>query len=438
MLSSRFEHNQTKPNQTDRDQAKPPSSTVVYSMMIRIRWCLLITILLGRQISLQSFVLLSPSLPQSLPQSLSRWQTENGNLRLDGKTCSSLVVVKAVNSNSNDSNSNDNTSNDEQGKDNIPDNSKELNERKNKIGGNKRSNPVYRNGNKRNKNNTTSSNTSNNSNPKSGPISKEAKKKIVAQAAKDLRKSNNRGDQTDDDKHLLDIVNPFKAGKKLRNALESLTGISESTKSIYLDDRISGGSSSRSISGTNNAGGGMSLAERNPSVQRQSDYTPEVLVVGATGEVGRLVVRRLLLDGNVRIRVLVRDLYSKTLNLLGTGVTYCQGDLANYESLEYALTDVDKIVFCAGAPRQDEDDFQGKFEQYTREILSSNNNNNNNNNSDNDDDSERFYPESPQPTESELEWERMSSVLELRAKLAEQVDCIGNSRAIVIQVWIEK
>jgi hypothetical protein len=41
------------------------------------------------------------------------------------------------------------------------------------------------------------------------------------------------------------------------------------------------------------------------------------------------------------------------------------------------------------------------------------------------DNSKRFYPESPQPTKSELEWERMSSVLELQAKLAEQVDSIG-------------
>ncbi|KAI2509072.1 NmrA-like family [Fragilaria crotonensis] len=250
-------------------------------------------------------------------------------------------------------------------------------------------------GHKKNKAGSSNSSNSKSKSIKSEPISKEAKKKIVAQAAKDLRKNSNVINQADDD-NLLDIVNPFKAGKKLRNALESLTGISDSTKSIYLDDRI---------------GMGMSLAERNPSVQRQSDYVPEVLVVGATGEVGRLVVRRLLLDGNVRVRVLVRDLYSKTLNLLGTGVTYCQGDLANYESLEYALTDVDKIVFCAGAPRQDETDFQLKFQQYTREILSSTDSND--------------MHDTSEPTESDLEWERMSSLLELRAKLAEQVDCIG-------------
>jgi uncharacterized protein YbjT (DUF2867 family) len=67
----------------------------------------------------------------------------------------------------------------------------------------------------------------------------------------------------------------------------------------------------------------------------KDNFVPEVLVIGATGEVGRLAVRRLLLEG--------RSLY--------------QGDLNNMESLEHALTDVDKIVFCAAAPRPDESDF---------------------------------------------------------------------------------
>jgi len=61
---------------------------------------------------------------------------------------------------------------------------------------------------------------------------------------------------------------------------------------------------------------------------------------------GRIVVRKLLIEG-YRVRVLVRDLYSSTLNLLGTKVIYCKGDLYSYDSLEFAVTDVDKIVYCA-------------------------------------------------------------------------------------------
>ncbi|CAM9409188.1 unnamed protein product, partial [Phaeothamnion confervicola] len=76
------------------------------------------------------------------------------------------------------------------------------------------------------------------------------------------------------------------------------------------------------------------------------DEIPEVLVVGATGETGRVVVRKLLLRG-FRVRVLVRNLFSSTLDLLGTGVTYTQGDLTNRQSIVDAVSGVDKVIFCA-------------------------------------------------------------------------------------------
>ncbi len=74
---------------------------------------------------------------------------------------------------------------------------------------------------------------------------------------------------------------------------------------------------------------------------------PLVLVVGATGRTGRIVVRKLLLRG-YRVRVLVRNLYSSTLDLLGTGVEFVKGDLSDYDSLFEATADVDKVVFAAG------------------------------------------------------------------------------------------
>jgi uncharacterized protein YbjT (DUF2867 family) len=73
-----------------------------------------------------------------------------------------------------------------------------------------------------------------------------------------------------------------------------------------------------------------------------ADEVPEVLVVGATGETGRVVVRKLLLRG-FRVRVLVRNLYSSTLDLLGTGVTYTQGDLSTMSSIVDAVSGVDKV-----------------------------------------------------------------------------------------------
>ena len=234
---------------------------------------------------------------------------------------------------------------------------------------------------------------------------KEKKKEQVAKAAAELRQKKQNSAVDDKQEGLLDMLDPFKAGKKFRKTIDSAlttlgsgAGLSQERRSVYyVDDRFL-------------EPGGALFSERNPLLERMEEdgYVPEVLVIGATGEVGRLVVRRLLLDGRFRVRVLVRDLYSKTLNLLGTGVTYCQGDLGNIESLEYALTDVDKIVFCAGAPRPDETDFQDKFQAFMKENLEN-----------------LSQVEMPTKTKSDLEWEQLESVLQVRAKLAEQVDCVG-------------
>lgn len=78
------------------------------------------------------------------------------------------------------------------------------------------------------------------------------------------------------------------------------------------------------------------------------DQPPQVLVVGATGETGRIIVRKLVLRG-YRVRVLVRDLYSSTLDLLGTGVSFVKGELDDYDSLREATGDVDKVVCAVGA-----------------------------------------------------------------------------------------
>ena len=204
---------------------------------------------------------------------------------------------------------------------------------------------------------------------------------------------------------IFETLNPFQAGQKVRKALGGLSTLagglpSETRQKYYLDERLG-----------EVAGG--SLTERNPYIERleRDNFVPEVLVIGATGEVGRFVVRRLLLEGRFRVRVLVRDLYSKTLNLLGTGVTYCQGDLGNVESLEYALTDVDKIVFCAAAPRPDERDFQQKFEYYIKENL--------------DQEEVSAVGNGREEVASDMEWEQLNSVLAVRAQLAEQVDFVG-------------
>jgi len=208
--------------------------------------------------------------------------------------------------------------------------------------------------------------------------------------------------------NILNLLsNPFKAGKALRETFDSALntfGVPSESRTTYLDDRFL-------ESATPSQGAAFAFAERSQLFDRfdtgGDGYIPEVLVIGSTGEIGRLVVRRLVRDG-VRVRVLVRDLYSSTLNLLGAEVTYCRGDLNNLESLEYAVTDVDKIVFCAGAPRRDEDDFQTKFQDFVNENLHA---------KDGIDDEEE--------EEEENQFQKFSDLVEVRANLAEQVDRVG-------------
>ena len=74
-----------------------------------------------------------------------------------------------------------------------------------------------------------------------------------------------------------------------------------------------------------------------------------MLVTGATGMVGSFVVRRALEQG-YQVRALVRADSDRSL-LDGLDVEYTEGDLANYDSLQPALKDVDLVVH-SGRPHR--------------------------------------------------------------------------------------
>jgi hypothetical protein len=241
-------------------------------------------------------------------------------------------------------------------------------------------------------------------------LSKEDLVKSIGDQMRSSR-SSKPDESSSDASNLFNILNPFKAGQNLRKTIDEAltsTNIPDDTKNMYyVGDRL--------------AEAAVDLDSRISSGNGLVDFVPEVLVVGATGEVGRMVVRRLLRDGRFRVRVFVRDLYTETLNLLGAGVTYCQGDLANMESLEYAVTDVDKIVFCAGAPRPDENQFQEKFEDFMKETLTPTGSS-----KDAEVEALPFKLEgSGDGVKTNSEWEQLESVIQVRARLAEQVDFIG-------------
>lgn len=140
---------------------------------------------------------------------------------------------------------------------------------------------------------------------------RQKKKEEVMKQLKAKLEEKKRLDETKGDGGLLNKFNPFQAGQSLRKTIGDLgtlttigAGLSDRTRQkYYLDDRFLDG-----------GGSGALLTERNPNMERleRDNYVPEVLVVGATGEVGRLVVRRLLLEGRFRVRVLVRGALSSS------------------------------------------------------------------------------------------------------------------------------
>jgi uncharacterized protein YbjT (DUF2867 family) len=79
-----------------------------------------------------------------------------------------------------------------------------------------------------------------------------------------------------------------------------------------------------------------------------SDRIGRVLVIGATGSIGRLVVQRLLELGD-RPRALTRDV-ERARRVLGTKVDIVTGDLTDAASLRGALEDVAAVVMTHGAP----------------------------------------------------------------------------------------
>ena len=148
---------------------------------------------------------------------------------------------------------------------------------------------------------------------------------------------------------VLDRFNPFKAGQELRKTIDTAISSTQpnkrrrtdSTSVYYLDDRLAGELN------TNTNNNPANTANDLWSTTPDDDYVPEVLVVGALGDVGQSVVQRLLREGpRFRVRVLVPNLFMDSLEKFGTSVMYSQGDLQNSESLELAVTDVDKIIFC--------------------------------------------------------------------------------------------
>ncbi len=89
------------------------------------------------------------------------------------------------------------------------------------------------------------------------------------------------------------------------------------------------------------------------AMNQEQDDTELVLVAGATGRTGQLVVRELR-DSGFAIRAFVRDAQRAT-QLLGPDIDYVQGDVRDAESVRAAMDGVDRLVSAIGATRGDPD-----------------------------------------------------------------------------------
>ena len=76
-----------------------------------------------------------------------------------------------------------------------------------------------------------------------------------------------------------------------------------------------------------------------------------VLVAGATGGTGRLIVRHLA-DQGYPVRALVRDM-EQGKEMLGGGIEYVEGDVREPDSLEAAMQGVNSVITAIGSSRKD-------------------------------------------------------------------------------------
>lgn len=121
-------------------------------------------------------------------------------------------------------------------------------------------------------------------------------------------------------------LNPVELGRRSRQAIDAawaqVTRLSTPRASFTIDDDF---------------GAGLAGELQAP----QAPFT-RVLVVGGTGRVGRIVVRKLLLRG-YPVRVMCRDLNDQAASMLPSSAELIKGDVGNMQDCFKACRGVDKV-----------------------------------------------------------------------------------------------
>jgi FlaA1/EpsC-like NDP-sugar epimerase len=162
-------------------------------------------------------------------------------------------------------------------------------------------------------------------------------KKFFSSPAEQRRQQPGSGSSSSDQQkqqNIIDNVNPYELGRQARRAFDDVWGqissLTTPTKSYVFDDILDPS---------------LSLEEEG----NESDTT--VLVVGATGRVGRILIRKLLLRGYkvkalIRLREGVRE-SKEDIQGLPSAVEVITGDVGELRHCQKALKGVDKVRAAA-------------------------------------------------------------------------------------------
>eukprot|EP00775_Hariotina_reticulata_P008005 gene8005-8203_t len=170
----------------------------------------------------------------------------------------------------------------------------------------------------------------------SEPSDKDLQQKFFTSPGRQRKEQSTSSSGQQQSKNLIDNVNPYELGRQARRAFDDVWGqlssITAPTKSYVFDDML------------------------DPSLQLESDpqaASTTVLIAGATGRVGRILIRKLLLRG-YKVRALIRKregIRESTADIEGlpSAVEIVNGDVGELKDCQKAVQGVDKIIFCAAA-----------------------------------------------------------------------------------------
>ncbi|KAK9809804.1 hypothetical protein WJX73_008161 [Symbiochloris irregularis] len=139
-------------------------------------------------------------------------------------------------------------------------------------------------------------------------------------------------DPQDDKSFNLEDFNPLSLGRRSRRIFDDVW-----TQFAKLSSPLG--------SQLDNELDSLRLAGSPPDDGSAQAATTRVLVVGATGRVGRVLIRKLVLRGYA-VSALVRD---ASAHGLPQSVAIIEGNVNDYDSCRRAVQGVDKVVYCAGA-----------------------------------------------------------------------------------------